>query len=107
MKDLFSQFQEQSGAIRVSPHPRAWDRIENKLEVQRARRRLMRVRELSIAAVFLCLVAAVFAIKMYTSAYTGNTNARYSHSLEDLQQTSSSESIYDVNRIRIYQSEIR
>jgi hypothetical protein len=103
MKEVFSQFSEQSEKIRIPPHNRAWDRIESKLSAHRSRRKLVSTRVLSFAAVLLCLVAISAGILLYAQSQREFDAVQYSHSIEELKSVSTSgESIYDIDRIRVY-----
>ena len=103
MKDLFVQFRDQSGSVKVNPHPGTWDRIEARLHAHRSERKLTKIRWFSLAAVMLCLVCAAATMILYAQWQKEYHSAQYSQSIEEFSTvTSSGESIYDVDRIRGY-----
>jgi len=103
MNDLFDQFRDQSGSVRVDPHPGTWDRIESRVNAYRSTRRLTRTRLFSIAAVMLCVISVATALTFYVQRQAAYDATQYTQGIEELSTGSlQGESIYDVGRIKGY-----
>lgn len=103
MKDLFAQFRDHSEHLVVHPHPRAWNRIEAKLNAQRSAYKLRQTRFFGLAAVILCVIGLAAGLVLYSQWQQDTQAMQYSQSMEDLHSTASTdESIYDLSRITGY-----
>lgn len=105
MKDPFIQFRDQSERMHVDPPANAWRRVRERIQTQRDRRRGLRLRLVAMAAVLLCLIAVSIGLVVFTTDRYGNSTAQYDKSIEELNTSEdSAQSIYDVDRVRMYRT---
>ena len=100
MKDLNTQFREQSEHLTITPHASTWDRIDTKLRAHRTSRKLFFARSLNIAAAVFILLAAGVGIMLYSQQKSLVSNKSYTAHIAELRSPATSESIYDLSSIR-------
>ncbi len=101
MKDLFTQFREQSAMIKITPQRGTWERIKGKLEVHQSHRKMVYARTLGMAAVVLSIIAVSAVFLIYAQHSPAAKKVAFTVSFNDLSAYQDhAESIYDIRNIR-------
>ena len=86
-KDIFQMFRDQRDRLDEVPHPRAWRRLEQRLDAQRQRRRLPHYRLLGLAAGVLFLLALLGVLALFTKGPLDGAGISTPLVLEELRQS--------------------
>jgi hypothetical protein len=103
MEDLKDKLEN----YKAAPSPTAWKHLENKLEHRRQRSRIVKFRNLSMAAVFIAAVAIIGLMNIYVKNYNPDVFATSKHfepiQMETLEATD--DELYQRSRIRFLNNE--
>ncbi len=96
------QFNEDLKNYRHEPSNLAWERIENKLEHRKSRDRIVKFRNISIAAVMVSLFAIIGVMSLYLNSYNPEVFATSNNfkpvQMEALEE--SDESLYNFDYLK-------
>lgn len=96
------EFKDKLENYKASPSPMAWNQLENKLEHRRNRSRIVKFRNMSVAAVFVAAIAILGVMNMYVEKYNPDLFATSTHFeplvMEELD--TESDDLYDRSNLR-------
>jgi len=83
-KDLFDLFRENEHKLTETPSPRAWDRLEQRLDSDTQKHQVSYYRQIAVAASMVALLAVAFVLATYLQPNNHNMAMNNTVLLEDL-----------------------